>query len=86
MNLADQIEAISRAATERVVGAARDFSAAQARLGAQLADHRRAAATSADQLRAELLDDAQVGGNRTPRIMLPADIAEASPHRPADTA
>ncbi|MGV9710577.1 hypothetical protein ACWDTI_07925 [Gordonia sp. NPDC003424] len=40
MNLADQIEAIARAATTRVVDASKEFSATQRRLTTELAEHR----------------------------------------------
>ncbi|MGV9858183.1 hypothetical protein ACWDTD_05985 [Gordonia sp. NPDC003425] len=84
MNLADQIEGITRDATDRVAAASRAFSLAQAELTERASTERRDASAAA-RLRAELLDDADAADAATPRIMLPADVAEASPHRHPDT-
>ena len=81
MNLADQIEAISRDATREVVGASRMYSATQRRLAAEFAEHTEATQSAQLRLRRQLEIDADIADVATPRIMLPADVAEASPHR-----
>ncbi|MEE3848897.1 hypothetical protein VZC37_01030 [Gordonia sp. LSe1-13] len=82
MNLADQIEAIARRATARVVAASNDFSTAQRGLAAEVAEHRASVATPDQRMRDQLRRDADVADCATPRILLPADMAEASPHTP----
>lgn len=82
MNLADQIDAIARRATARVVAASHEFSATQRRLMAEVADHRADTATPGERLRGELHREAEVAEFVTPRILLPADRADASPHTP----
>ncbi|MDY6807663.1 hypothetical protein GIY30_16950 [Gordonia sp. HNM0687] len=82
MNLADQIDAIARRATARVVAASNEFSATQRGLVAELAEHRAAVATPGERLRGELHREAEVAEVATPRILLPADRAESSPHTP----
>ncbi|MFW0796129.1 hypothetical protein AAFP30_20115 [Gordonia sp. CPCC 205515] len=85
MNLADQIEAIARAATTQVVDASNEFSTTQRRLAQELAEHQ-AGERPADQpddlddLRSRLDDEADRADSVTPRILLPADMAEGSPH------
>ncbi|AZG44956.1 hypothetical protein [Gordonia insulae] len=81
MNLADQIEAIARRATAQVIAASHTYSDVQRRLAAELAEHRHS--TDPDvRLREKLRQEADVA-DAPPRIMLPADVAEASPHRSA---
>ncbi|MAU83537.1 hypothetical protein VX037_10430 [Gordonia sp. Z-3] len=82
MNLADQIEAIARRATARVVAASNEFSATQRRLVAACAEHRAATATADERLRGELHRESEVAETAIPRILLPADQAAASPHTP----
>ena len=83
MNLADQIDAISRTATGEVVEASRAYSATQRRLAEEYAEHEEAVASVQRRLRHQLEVDAEIADNATPRILLPADVAEASPHRGA---
>ncbi|MEO9328341.1 hypothetical protein [Gordonia aurantiaca] len=82
MNLADQIEALARSATAQVADASHRFTAAQRDLAQAMADHRRTMLRSrTEMLREELEHDADAAGT-VPSIMLPADIADASPHLP----
>ncbi|MEY1676322.1 hypothetical protein CYJ73_04045 [Gordonia terrae] len=82
MNLADQIEAMARTATAGVAEASHLFSAQQRDLELAMADHRRNAVRSETQrLRDDLENDADAA-DATPGILLPADVADASPHLP----
>lgn len=81
MNPADQIEAVARATTAAVAAASREFTATQRRLSGQLDADRAARRNDVEQLRADLESAADAADNATPRILLPADVAEASPHR-----
>ncbi|GAC70513.1 hypothetical protein [Gordonia soli] len=81
MNLADQIEAVSRRATDTIVAASTEFSTTQNRLAAEFAEHRRAGAGAEVDHREALERAADLADTATPRILLPADTAEASPHR-----
>lgn len=83
MNLADQIESISRRAVGDVVDASRTYSETQRRLAGEYAEHLDATASAQQRLRHQLEVEADIADNATPRIMLPADVAEASPHRGA---
>ncbi|RPA12160.1 hypothetical protein [Gordonia sp. OPL2] len=83
MNLADQIEAIARRATAHVTAASNAFSETQRRLVAELGDHRDENADPRERLREGLRREADAADVDTPRLLLPADVAEASPHRPA---
>ncbi|MGC4962248.1 hypothetical protein ACPXCG_01070 [Gordonia sp. DT218] len=83
MNLADQIEAVARRATAEVVAASHAYAATQRRLASDLADFRSASAAPDQRLREKLQTDADIADTATPRILLPADVAEASPHRSA---
>ncbi|GAC48708.1 hypothetical protein [Gordonia aichiensis] len=85
MILADQIEGIARAAIESIVAASREFSTTQHELARALAEHRRDAGSQTARLRAQLEDDAD-GAEAMPRLLLPADMTEASPHSPTGTA
>ncbi|ATD70243.1 hypothetical protein M0655_22170 [Gordonia amicalis] len=86
MSLADQIEALARSATAEVADASHRFSAAQRDLEIAMTDHRRTAEQSAAQrLRAELEREANAA-DALPGIMLPADMADASPHLPPPNA
>lgn len=85
MNLADQIEALARAATNDVAAASQRFSTRQRDLEATMSEHRRHAVVSdRERLRADL-EDAADAADATPMIMLPADIADATPHSPWHT-
>ncbi|MBD0861999.1 hypothetical protein IA539_12355 [Gordonia sp. zg691] len=80
MNLADQIEALARNATADVAEASRRFSAAQRDLALAMTEHRRNAVQSeTDRLREDLENTADAA-DAVPGIMLPADMADASPH------
>ncbi|WLP91621.1 hypothetical protein [Gordonia sp. NB41Y] len=81
MNTADQIEQIARATTTRLAEASREFSAVQRRLSGVADQHRQATADATARLRADLEVAADACDSPTPRILLPADVAEASPHR-----
>ncbi|MGW0037111.1 hypothetical protein [Gordonia sp. NPDC003376] len=81
MNAADQIEQIARAAITGLATASREFSAVQRRLSEVADHHRQATADVTAQLRADLETVADACDSPTPRILLPADVAEASPHR-----
>ncbi|MCZ4578126.1 hypothetical protein O4158_03235 [Gordonia amicalis] len=86
MSLADQIEALARSATAEVADASRRFSAAQRDLELAMAEHRRTAVQSeTERLRAELEHEADAA-DALPGIMLPADMADASPHLPPPNA
>lgn len=82
MNLADQIEAIARRATAHVTAASNAFSDTQRRLTAELAEHREDN-DPRERLREGLRREADAADVDTPRLLLPADVAEASPHRRA---
>lgn len=81
MKLADQIEEIARQATARIVDASHRYSATQDRLAGELEHHQVEHADPDDRLRVRLEAQAEIADTATPRIMLPADRAEASPHR-----
>lgn len=83
MSLADQIDAIARGATESIVVASREFTATQAGLATALAEHRRRSGTQTARMREQLVDDADEA-DALPRVLLPADLAEASPHSPPE--
>ena len=83
MSLADQIDAIARGATESIVGASREFTATQAQLARTLAEHRRRSGTQTARMRDQLVDDADEADG-VPRLLLPADLADASPHSPPE--
>ncbi|AZZ82956.1 MULTISPECIES: hypothetical protein [Gordonia] len=86
MSLADQIEALARSATAEVADASHRFSAAQRDLDLAMTEHRRTAAQSeTDRLRAQLEHEADAA-DALPGIMLPADMADASPHLPPPNA
>ena len=80
MNLADQIEALARSATAAVADASHRFSAAQRDLGHAMTDHRRAAVPSETERLREALEHEAEAADALPGIMLPADMADASPH------
>ncbi|GAA1481701.1 hypothetical protein GCM10009624_21410 [Gordonia sinesedis] len=81
MNLADQIDAVARSTIDQLAAASRAFSAEQLRLGREF-DERAATGRTDRQLRADLETAADAADSATPRIMLPADMAGASPHLP----
>ena len=83
MSLADQIDAITRGATESIVVGSREVTAPQAELASPLAEHRRRSGSQAARMREQLVDDADEA-DALPRLLLPADLAEASPHSPPE--
>ena len=83
MSLADQIDAITRGATESIVVASREFTATQAELASTIAEHRRRSGSQTARMREQLVDDADEA-DALPRLLLPADLAEASPHSPPE--
>lgn len=83
MNLADQIEAVARDTIDRVAAASREFSAEQMRLGHEF-DELSVATRTDRRMRADLETAADAADSATPRIMLPADMAGASPHLPPE--
>lgn len=85
MNAADQIESLTRQTVGRLTAASRAFSEIQQQVAADLDDHRRARQGEVQQLRADLESAADARDSATPRILLPADVADASPHRTTDT-
>ncbi|WP_238422080.1 hypothetical protein [Gordonia sp. 'Campus'] len=85
MNLADQIEALARSATADVAGASHRFSARQRDLDLAMADHLRNSVRSETERLREELENAAEAADATPGIMLPADVADASPHLPPTT-
>ena len=82
MNLADQIEAMARTATAGVAEASHVFSAQQRDLGLAMDAHRHNAVQSDTQRLRDDLENAADAADATPGIMLPADVADASPHLP----
>ena len=82
MNLADQIEALARTATPAVAEASHVFSARQRDLELAMDEHRRNAVRSETQQLRDELENAADAADATPGIMLPADVADASPHLP----
>ncbi|WP_055474862.1 hypothetical protein [Gordonia sp. HS-NH1] len=82
MNLADQIEALARSCTAAVAEASHRFSARQRDLELAMDDHRRTAVRSETQQMRDDLENAADAADATPGIMLPADVADASPHLP----
>ncbi|MGC4934186.1 hypothetical protein ACLQ3C_10935 [Gordonia sp. DT30] len=80
MNAAEQIEHLARGTVGRLTMASRAYSALQQGLMADLDDHHRTHRTEVQQLRTDLETAADACDNATPRILLPADVAEASPH------
>lgn len=82
MNLADQIEALARSSTAGVAEASHLFSARQRDLELAMDDHRRHAVRSETQRLRDDLESAADAADATPGIMLPADVADASPHLP----
>ncbi len=85
MNAAEQIEHLTRSTIGSLTAASREFSETQQVLVARLDDHLLAHRTEVSQLRTDLQTAADAADNATPRILLPADIAEASPHGAAAT-
>lgn len=81
MNLADQIEAVARAATAEVAAASRAFSLTRRDLSDALRAHQASTPDAVARARADLEDDADAV-DATPGILLPADRAETSPHLP----
>ncbi|GAB35287.1 hypothetical protein [Gordonia otitidis] len=84
MTIADQIDALARAATESIVGASREFSATQTDLASACAEHRSRPGSPSTLAREQLVIDADEA-DALPRVLLPADMAEASPHSPAES-
>jgi len=82
VNLADQIEALARSATAQVADASHRFTGAQRDLAATMAEHRRTAPRSRTELLREDLEHQADAADALPSIMLPADVADASPHLP----
>ncbi|MDL9938322.1 hypothetical protein QSJ18_16340 [Gordonia sp. ABSL1-1] len=79
MNPADQIEAVARMATAHVAAASRKLSGIQRDLADALAAHRAAHVGADDRLCARLQAQADAEDN-LPGILLPADMAQGSPH------
>lgn len=82
MNTAEQIEFLARQGTDRLGVLSREFTAAQDRLAGDLTAHRQQRHDADAHLRDELAAQADAVDSATPRIMLPADQAQASPHHP----
>ncbi|MFT4127173.1 MAG: hypothetical protein QM662_13225 [Gordonia sp. (in: high G+C Gram-positive bacteria)] len=80
MKAADQIESLARETTTALAAASREFTATLRRLAAEVDDHCRTHDEVAG-LRADLESAAAAADHPTPRILLPADLADASPHR-----
>lgn len=82
MNPADQIDAVARAVTDRIAQASHVFTVEQDRLRRDLnvADGPGCAESSDRRLRETLQDAADAADTVTPRVLLPADRAGASPH------
>lgn len=93
MNLADQIEAIARTATTHVVDASNEFSVTQRRLTQELAEYQDGAPghgehestdDDRDHFRSHVDHEAEATGSVLPRLLVPADMAEANPHQPRE--
>jgi len=80
VNLSDQIEQVARAATAEVAAASRTFSLAQQDLAKEYAAQR-SSDVGAQAVRAGLEEQADAA-DALPGIMLPADVADSSPHLP----
>lgn len=89
MNAADQIEMLTGRTVGALTRASREFTGLQRALTDELDrhrrghldEHRRGHGDDTARLRRSLTDAADACDNVTPRIMLPADMSEASPHR-----
>lgn len=78
MTLSDQIDEVTRRGLGDIVAATQRYIAEQDRLRAALAEH--AADAPEQRLRADLEQRAQAADSPTPRLLLPAQMAHASPH------
>ena len=85
MNSADQIESIARATTDRLAAISRTFSAKQQQLIEEQTRERASRPDDDTKIREELRLAADLAEVSTPRIMLPADMAQASPHHRGST-
>ncbi|MGW5522628.1 hypothetical protein [Gordonia sp. NPDC003950] len=81
MNAAEQIEMIARRTVATVTAESRRFSEATLRLATELGEHQQIRRNEVADLRTELQAAADACDTATPRILLPADMSEASPHR-----
>lgn len=86
MKAADQIELVARQATGELAAISRAFTATQRQLAGDLATHRGMHDDAEVRLRADLTLAAEMSEVSTPQIMLPADMAQASPHHRRDNA
>lgn len=87
MNPADQIDAITRRATGAVLAGAHDYSTRRRELtalllaGTDTGQDPSETAVEAESVHDRLTRAAELAGNATPQILLPADVAQGSPHR-----